>query len=106
MGFLDVDSILSREIAPGFHGRFFHTDQMSVAYWDVKAGAAIPPHEHPHQMIVNVIKGELELTIGSETRVIRAGVVGIIPGHVRHSARAVTDCTIIDVFHPVREDYR
>lgn len=26
--------------------------------------------------------------------------------HVPHSGRALTDCRVIDVFYPVREDYR
>lgn len=106
MGFLKISEITPREVAPGFHGRFFHADHMTVAYWDAKAGATIPTHSHVHEMIVNVLQGRLELTIGEETRIIEPGVVGVIPGQMPHSARAITDCLIIDVFNPIREDYR
>ena len=47
-----------------------------------------------------------ELTIEGETQVLMAGCVGVIPGGAMHSGRALTDCRIIDAFHPVREDYR
>jgi quercetin dioxygenase-like cupin family protein len=79
---------------------------MTLAYWEIDAGAALPAHSHPHEQVVNPVWGELELTMGEETRVIRPGDVVVIPPDVPHSGRAVTDCRIIDVFHPVREDYR
>ena len=57
-------------------------------------------------MMVNVLSGKLELTIGEEVKVIEHGMVGVITGNVPHRARAVTDCKLIDVFYPVSEDYK
>jgi quercetin dioxygenase-like cupin family protein len=34
------------------------------------------------------------------------GTVCAIPPDARHSGRALTACRIMDVFYPVREDYR
>jgi quercetin dioxygenase-like cupin family protein len=106
MRFINVNDIRPKELVPGFNGRFIHGDGISVAYWDIKAGHSIPVHHHVHEMIVNVIRGKLELTIGDETKVLEAGMAGIIPSNVPHTAKAVTDCFVIDVFHPVREDYK
>ena len=36
----------------------------------------------------------------------KPGTVVVIPPDVPHAGKAITDCWIIDVFHPVREDYR
>ncbi len=36
----------------------------------------------------------------------RTGDVFIIPGDVPHSGRSITDCYLIDVWHPTREDYK
>ena len=52
------------------------------------------------------MEGEFELTVGGESRVIKAGDVVVIPGNTPHSGKAVTDCRILDVFHPVRDDYK
>jgi len=32
-------------------------------------------------------------------------MVVLIPSDAKHSGKALTDCTIIDIFNPVREDY-
>jgi len=44
--------------------------------------------------------------IGDETIMLETGVVKVIPSNTPHSATAHTDCVLIDVFSPVREDYR
>jgi quercetin dioxygenase-like cupin family protein len=106
MPFLALKDIAEKTPVPGFHARFVHSVAMTVAHWRVEAGAILPEHTHVHEMIVNMLEGELELTVGDETNVIRAGDVVVIPSHVPHSGKAITDCRILDVFHPVREDYR
>ena|SRR6185295_17389873 len=106
MSFITLSEIPSKEIVPGFHGRFIHSQHMTVAYWDIQAGHSIPTHNHIHEQIVNVIRGKLELTIDKETRILDAGMSAIIPSQVFHKATGITDCFVIDVFHPVRDDYR
>ena len=53
-----------------------------------------------------VLEGEFELTVAGKSMLVRPGVVAVIPADAKHSGRAVTDCIAIDVFYPVREDYR
>jgi quercetin dioxygenase-like cupin family protein len=106
MTFIDYGDLPSREIAPGFSARFVHTNGMTVARVTVRPDARLPSHAHPHEQITNVISGELELTVGGDVRVLKPGMVAFIPGGVPHSARAVTACEVLDVFHPVRDDYR
>lgn len=105
MTFIKISDIKPKEIVPGFNGRFIHSANTTVAYWDMKEGASIPIHQHVHEMIVNVIEGRLQLTIGNDTKVLEAGMAGIIPTNVPHTAKALTPCKVIDVFFPVREDY-
>lgn len=104
--FVNVADVPEKELAKGFHARFVHSGTMSVAHWRVEAGATAPLHRHPHEMIVNVLEGELEITVGEETTVLRAGGVAVIPGDVPHGVTARTDCRILDVWHPPRDDYR
>ncbi len=106
MAFFDLSDAEERELAPGFHGRFVHSENMTFVYWDIKAGATLPDHSHPHEQVVNVIEGELELKAGDEVKTMKPGHVAVIPGNVPHAAKGITDCRVIDVFYPVREDYR
>jgi quercetin dioxygenase-like cupin family protein len=106
MPFLLLDQVQEREIVPGYHARFVHSEHMSLAYLTIEAGAPLPEHTHPHEQVTNVIEGQLELTIAGETSVLTPGKVAVIPPNTPHSGRALTPCRAIDVFHPVREEYR
>ena len=106
MSFIKLSDVEEKEIVAGFRGRFIHSANITVAYWKIKAGATIPIHHHVHEMIVNVIEGQLELTIDGETKVLHAGMARVIPSNVPHTAKGITDCFVIDVFSPVREDYK
>ncbi len=101
-----LESMPEREIVPGFHGRFVHSEGMTFTYWRIAPGAVIPPHSHPHEQVVNMLEGELELIAGGVAQMLKAGDVYTIAGNVVHSARGVTACRVLDVFSPVREDYR
>lgn len=95
-----------REPMPGFRGRFVHADRMTIVHWDVDAGAELPEHTHPHEQVSSLLAGEFDMVIAGVTRRMTAGTLAIIEPHVVHSGRAVTSCQFVDVFCPVREDYR
>ncbi len=106
MSFFRISDLKEVEIVPGFKGRFIHSANTTLAYWRMDKGGVIPVHTHVHEMIVNVIEGTLELTIDKETQTMTGGMAAIIPSNVPHTAKAITDCFVLDVFHPVREDYK
>ena len=103
---IDWDKQPEREIIPGFHGRFAHSERMTFAFWRLDAGAVLPPHEHPHEQVVNVFSGELEMTMNGRAERMTAGTMLVIPSGVRHEGRVISDARVLDVFAPVREDYR
>jgi len=106
MSFLNLQDFEVKEPVPGYKVRFVHSENMTFAYWNIDAGAALPEHSHPHEQVANVIEGKFEFTLEGEKRVIEPGDVVTIPGNAKHAGKAVTDCRIIDVFYPVREDYK
>ena len=106
MPFINLNSIDQQELLPGFSVRFIHTGKMTLAYWNIKAGSVLPEHSHPHEQVAaQVIQGEFELTLEGESKVMKTGDVAVIPSDVVHSGKAITDCKMLDVFSPVREDY-
>lgn len=106
MPFVNLNDLAVRTPFPGYAGRFLHSEKMSVAHWTVAEGSGFPEHAHPHEQVAMVVEGRFEMTVAGETRVLDAGTSAVIPGNVAHSGRALTPCRLIDVFYPVREDYR
>lgn len=106
MSFLNLNELPTQEPVSGFRVVFVHSDNMTLAHWDVEPGAVLPEHSHPHEQVVNMIEGEFELTIENETKLLTSKSVAVIPPYAVHSGRANTQCRIIDVFYPIREDYR
>lgn len=106
MPFINEIDLKQNEIAPGFLARFVHTENLTIAYVNIKSGSVLPEHSHVQVQITQVIEGKLELTMGGETQVLEAGKIAVIPSHVKHSAIARSECKVIDVFNPVREDYK
>ncbi len=98
-------ALASQEIIPGFSGRFVHTDNMTLVYWEVQPDSILPQHAHLHEQVTMITEGEFELSVNGETSVLVPGMVAVIPSMALHSARALTYCEITDVFYPLRTDY-
>lgn len=106
MAFISLADIKEKELVPGFHAQFVHSENMTFAYWRIEAGSSLPDHSHPHEQVANVIEGEFELVVAGEAKRMTPGQVAVIPGNVPHHGTAITDCRLIDVFYPVRDDYK
>lgn len=103
---LHLDHLPEREIWPGFHGKLIHTDHMTFAYWRIDQGAQIHKHAHHHEQVVNMLEGEFELIVDGQSTVCRPGDIIVIPSNVPHEGTAISNCKILDVFSPSREDYK
>lgn len=104
--FYSTDSLTEKTIVPGITAKLVHLEGLTILHVIIEKGAVLPEHHHPHEQITNIIKGELEMTVGGETKVCKPGDVIAIGSNVPHSARAITECKVIDAFQPVREDYK
>ncbi len=72
-----------------------------AVYFDPHAEA--PRHAHEEEQITVVVEGELEFELGDETRLLRPGMVAVIPPRVPHAARShALPCLEYDTFHPPR----
>jgi quercetin dioxygenase-like cupin family protein len=106
MPLIQIDQLPVREIFPGLRARLIHTDRVSHSWVDIDRGATFPEHRHPHEQIVSIIEGTLELVVDGVGHRLTAGQVFVIPPEAPHSGRAVTACRVLDAFAPAREDYR
>lgn len=101
--FNDIDI---KEIAPGFFSKLIHTDTNTINFIEVKAGCSVPLHRHVHQQLSFVIEGVFEMTVNGEPRKLDKSEFAVIPSNAEHGGIAITDCKLIDIFSPAREDYK
>ena len=106
MPLIHIDRLPVREIFPGLRARLIHSDRVSHSWVDIDAGATFPEHQHPHEQIVSVLSGELELVVDGVTHVLKPGMVFVIPPDVRHSGGSKTGARVLDAFAPTRDDYK
>jgi quercetin dioxygenase-like cupin family protein len=100
-----LKSVTPKQLAPGLTGYYAHGSSITFGLIEIKAGSDLSQHKHPHEQITYVLEGQLDMIIGGNHCTLTAGMYYVIPSNTLHGAIAVTDCKIIDVFNPVREDY-
>ncbi|MEY4094046.1 MAG: hypothetical protein RLZZ53_1245 [Acidobacteriota bacterium] len=106
MPLVDVSTLPVRELFPGLRARLIHSDHVTHSWVDVDPGATFPEHQHPHEQIVSVLSGDLELVVDGVSHMLRPGVVFVIPPNARHSGGSKGGARVLDAFAPAREDYR
>jgi quercetin dioxygenase-like cupin family protein len=101
-----IKDIHPKEVMPGITGHYAHGEGLTFGYVEVKKGSILPEHHHIHEQITYILEGQLNMIIGGVPCTLTTGMFHIIPSNVFHSATAPVDCKLIDVFSPVREDYK
>ena len=90
----------------GFTMRSVTGGRLMANWVTIEPHREMPRHQHPHEQLGIMLDGAMELTIGDETRTIRAGDAYTIPPNLPHHARTGADgCVVLDIFTPPREDY-
>ena len=94
------------ELGEGLVARSVQGERMTFAVVDLAPGATLPQHQHDNEQIGLILQGEMELAVGSETRLLRPGDTYVIPSNVPHSAQAgAQGASVVDVFTPRRADW-
>lgn len=89
----------------GLKAKIVNTNNSTYAFWEIEKGTILPEHQHFHEQVSIVTKGELELTIAGNTSILKKGMIALIPPNTNHSAKAIKDVELTDVFTPIREDF-
>ena len=93
MGFLDPSKLPEIEPKPCWHGRFFHSDHMTFAYYEISAGEALHLHSHPNEEVWHIIEGEAGRDTGQGNPVRSRGLRGSRPREHRPRSRCTTTMT-------------
>ncbi len=65
---------------------------IQVCYDLLEPGVVVPPHYQPYEdELFFVVEGEIEVTVGTETKILRKGGFGYAPRNTTHAFRNATD---------------
>lgn len=94
-------------IFPGVTIQTCAADKMMLSVVDLAPHSVVEEHAHAHEQVGMVLAGRAIFYIGGEEKTLQAGDLYRIPGHVRHRVVALDEpVRALDIFYPVREDYR
>jgi quercetin dioxygenase-like cupin family protein len=72
----------------------------------LKGGHVLPVHCHPQEQTGYLVSGHILLSIDGEEFDILPGDAWTVRGSLPHGAKIIADAVAIEVFSPVREDYK
>jgi quercetin dioxygenase-like cupin family protein len=105
--FPSADELAHHTIFAGVHIHTCALEKMMVSVVDLEPFAVVEEHSHPHEQMGMWLAGRARFFIGDEEKTVQPGDVYRIPGHVRHKVVVLDEpARAIDIFCPVREEYR
>ena len=81
-------------------------DNMLLTEFRLEKGKTLTMHKHPQEQTGYLVSGHIILTIDGQPHDLKPGDSWSIPGNVEHGAKILEDSIAIEVFSPVREDYK
>ena len=81
----------------GVRGHLLQGENQQVVFFEIEPIGEVAAHKHGDQWGV-VFEGEMELTIGGETKTYRKGDHYFVPAGVMHAARFNKKSFLMDIF--------
>jgi quercetin dioxygenase-like cupin family protein len=101
------DECSRHTIFPGVTIRTCAAEQMMLSVVDLAPHAVVEEHAHPHEQVGMLLEGRAIFFVGPEQKTLQPGDLYRIPGNVRHRVVALDQpVKALDIFYPVREEYR
>ncbi len=94
-------------LAPGAVAKALFGERSMLNLVEMEPGATVERHSHPHEQLGVILRGSMTMSIAAENREIGELDGYLVPGDTEHGGTAGPDgALVLDVFVPVREDYR
>jgi quercetin dioxygenase-like cupin family protein len=105
--FFDVDKLSVKKPFDSVEIRTAYGENVMMAYVNIEANTVLPEHSHPHEQMGMFLEGEAEFTIGDEKRMVKPGMAYLVPSNVKHKVVTFDKPVLaLDIFSPVREEYK
>ncbi len=83
-----------------------HSPHLMLVRHTFEKGWVGAAHSHPHHQLVYVVSGSLRVVVADKEFIANTGDSFVVDGGVEHQASALEPSEVLDVFTPIREDYK
>jgi quercetin dioxygenase-like cupin family protein len=105
--FVPFDRVESFVMAEGVTGKPLFGEGAMLNLVELEPGALVKRHSHPHEQMGVILRGSMTLAVEGEDHLLSEMHAYTLPGGVEHEGIAGAEgALVLDVFRPVREDYR
>ena len=95
------------QLAGGVRAKALFGEGAMLNLVELEPGAVVARHSHPHEQLGVILRGSMTLVVRGEDHVLEEMDGYALPGEVEHEGIAgPRGALVLDVFRPVREDYR
>jgi quercetin dioxygenase-like cupin family protein len=99
------ESVKKEVIHDKFWRKFVTGEKAMVAHLGLSKDCVVPLHQHESEQISMIVQGAVMFQIEGKELLVRGGEVLVIPSNLPHSALALEDTTVIEIFSPIRHDW-
>ena len=104
---VQLDQQAPFDLAEGVAGRPLFGAGAMLNLIEFEPGSTVPEHSHVHEQLGIVLRGMQALVVDGVAHELGPYQAYVLPSGVVHSAYCGPEgATVLDVFQPVREDYR
>ena len=87
--------------------RTYAGDHLQLSFVDIPVDGVVEWHAHVNEQMGLLVSGRALFHVGDEVKELAAGDLYLIPGGVRHMVVPVGGpAQALDVFYPIRDEYR
>jgi quercetin dioxygenase-like cupin family protein len=105
--FVRFDDVRPFQLADGVSGQPLFGEGAMLNLIEFEPGSTVPLHSHPHEQLGIVLRGMQALVVDGTVHELGPMEGYVLPGGIEHSAYCGEDgALVLDVFQPVRDDYR
>lgn len=96
------------KVWPGINARAVNGERITMALVELDPNQPVPEHQHENEQMGFVVRGQMEMRVGEETRRLVPGETYNIPSNTPHAVvnTGPEGCVVMDIFAPVRDDWQ
>lgn len=106
--FFESDKAEVVQVNPNTTRKMVYLNDLMMTIVEIKGPMAEPDpfHSHKAEQICYIAEGRVIVTIGDQSRQLKAGDIFAVPADVPHTVQALDEkLVLVDAFNPIRQDF-